>query len=117
MNPRKCPDCGSLRFNAGGAAALDEAREVGFAQGAEGCVAVLNDEANDEATIDELSVMFRALSPPAVHPPCCDHHGPGCPDPKPYPTSADDLQRGCADAKRPESPRIALACGRKGDGR
>ena len=31
----KCPDCGSLRFGRGGAAALDEARVIGFWQGVE----------------------------------------------------------------------------------
>ena len=31
----KCPDCGSTRWDQNGARALDEAREVGFAQGVE----------------------------------------------------------------------------------
>jgi len=42
----KCPDCGSTRWDRNGARALDEAREVGFAQGIEAAARLVKDHAN-----------------------------------------------------------------------
>lgn len=62
--PRKCPDCGSLRFNAGGAAALDEAREVGFRQGVETAAKMLCDY-HGYCVTSSIIRCVQLLAPPA----------------------------------------------------
>jgi hypothetical protein len=68
---RRCPDCGSVRFNRDGARALDEARSEGFRQGVEEaakeCDGVVRHAARKphREMAERLAAAIRSLSPTA----------------------------------------------------
>jgi len=71
----KCPDCGSTRWDRNGARALDEAREVGFAQGVEAAAKMVEQQRVEVGTSRKrvqrsgaIARLIRALAAAPAQP-------------------------------------------------
>ncbi len=132
--PRKCPDCGSLRFDQGGAAALDEAREVGFGQGVEAAVKICNgrasahdvgSEAQREAWKCASSILAASIRPSPTPPTLAERRT--SPTPRAEVAKARERMEGesapaCAGcgechgtALRSDGVHVCKACGEESD--